>query len=235
MARLNPLTAFIAVAVLAANGEASADQTAVPTAPSDRPTTGEAGHDPWSYEIRAEVLPASYRWSRITEPFPQAYVANGSLYFNLGLGLRAIAETGHGILVDGAYRLDADFDGINAEESFPIRFSVGHVGYAFRYVGRRSLRDHRAWAITPHAALSAGVARKLAFPGLTELPTRSAVVGARIGVDFDLHVHRFFLGWSVSYEVLRHTKGVLTRSQFLAWNFIPILRIGVNFGRRVQR
>lgn len=238
MASLNPLApAFVTLAMLVATADASADQTAVAPAPSDPPTVAEAEHAPWSYEVRADLFPVSYRWSHVDEPFYRADIAGKSLYFSTGLGFRAISSEGHGVLVDGQYRIDGDWDGLSQEDEYLIRFGVAHLGYAYRYVGHRSRHPRRAWAITPHAALSAGAASKFGYVRGRDdvIPDRSPVFGARVGVDFDLHIQRFFLGWGVSYEILHHTQGALTRSSFLAWNVIPILRIGVNFGKRVQR
>lgn len=238
MARLDKLAPLlIALAFLVSTARASADEAADPAIQIDRPSMPEREHDPWSYEVRADLLPVSYRWSHIREPFYRADIAGRSLYFNVGLGLRTISTEGHGVLIDGQYRIDGDWDGLSQEDEYLIRFGVTHLGYAYRYVGRRSLNPRRAWAITPHAALSAGVASKFGYVRGRDdvISDRSPVLGARVGVDFDLHVQRFFLGWGVSYEILHHTKGALTRSSFLAWNVIPILRVGVNFGRRVQR
>ncbi|MGB5809094.1 MAG: hypothetical protein WBG86_01115 [Polyangiales bacterium] len=185
-----------------------------------------------SYELRAELFSASNRWSHITQPFIDDDIAARSLYFTVGLGLRVFTERGHGLLLDGQYRFDSDFDGVAQEQSEPVRFGVAHVGYAYRYVARRSLRSRRTWAITPHGALSGGAAIG-EFDDIDGIPRRSPVFGARVGIDFDLHIHRFFLGWGLSYEILRHTKGVMTRSSFFAWSVIPIFRMGVNFGRRI--
>ncbi|MEM7135004.1 MAG: hypothetical protein AAF500_00415 [Myxococcota bacterium] len=191
----------------------------------------------FSYEVRAQIFNPSYRWSDVGSlEYPHTIGAK-SLYFSPGLGFRLISAAGHAVIVDGDYRFDADFDGYaTVEDSFPIRFGVAHAGYAYRHITR--LRPpsarRRSWTVAPHAAFSAGVARKMAYRGLDGIPGRSPVIGARVGLDLDLHFRSFFLGWSLSYEFLHHISGGLTRSNFLTWNFIPLFRMGVNFGRKVQ-
>ncbi|MGB5809676.1 MAG: hypothetical protein WBG86_04045, partial [Polyangiales bacterium] len=140
-------------------------------------------------------------------------------------------------LLDGEYRLDTDFDGIFDETHYPITFGVAHAGYAYRYVAgrRRQSSRVRVWTITPHASVAAGAARSTANVYMPVIPTRSPVVGARVGLDLDLHVNRFFLGCSLAYEFLHHTRGPLTRSNFFSWNVVPVFHMGVNFGRRVRR
>lgn len=208
------------------------------------PTSAQPPADPSvSFELRAQLFSPSYRWSNDLYDFGQgelhaAEVAERSLYFSPGLGLRVFSSRQHGLLVDGEYRFDSDLDVIflDMEDTYRIRFGVAHVGYAYRYVIRPPRRpERRAWALTPHVSLAAGRARKLDYLSHELIPERSPVVGVRVGVDLDLHVQRFFVGWSLRYEYLRHTKGELRYSHFLSWNAIPFFRIGADIGRRVQR
>lgn len=204
------------------------------TTPAETDAATEAR---FSYEVRAQLFGPSYRWSDVNGLGYPYDIAAKSLYFSPGAGFRLLGTRGHGFLVDGDYRFDADADGyLTVEDSFPIRFAVAHAGYAYRHIA--SLRPpnarRRTWSVTPHAAFSAGVARKMGYDSRDAIPARSPVIGARVGLDLDLHLNRFFLGWSFSYELLHHTKGSLARSNFLAWNAIPLFRIGANFGRKVQ-
>lgn len=194
-----------------------------------------------SYELRAQLFSASYRWSNELyevgqrERYP-ADAAEQSLYFTPGLGLRVFSSRQHGLLVDGEYRFDFDVDGwFSVEEDYRIRFGVAHVGFAYRHVIHPRRRpDRRAWAVTPHVSAAAGRARNLDL-WHDFIPEKSPVVGVRVGIDLDFHVKRFFMGWSLGYEYLRHTKGELRYSHFLSWNAIPFLRIGVDLGAPVQR
>jgi len=72
-------------------------------------------------------------------------------------------------------------------------------------------------------------------PGARSGASFPCVVGFRVGFDIDLHLQRCFLGWGFSYEYLAHTRGSIRYSHFLAWNLIPVFRMGVVIGRRVQR
>lgn len=222
------LVLSLALSMLFGPGPVAADD--------DLPATSANG-EAWSYEVRAQLFSPSYRWSKISPPSPITRAAERSLYLSPGLGFRAIADEGHAILVDGDYRLDFDVDGISDEDEFRIVFGVAHVGYGYRYVAGRAgpPRPLRTWTITPHVSLAAGAARKQKREDLSDIPRRSPVVGARVGVDFDLRVEEFFVGWTLSYEALLHTRGGLQWSHFLAWNAIPIFRMGFSFGHSVER
>lgn len=63
---------------------------------------------------------------------------------------------------------------------------------------------------------------------------RSPVVGARFGLDIDLYIKRFFMGWTLAYDFLKHTKGPLRVSDFFSWNVIPVFAIGVALGAEMQ-
>jgi hypothetical protein len=56
-----------------------------------------------------------------------------------------------------------------------------------------------------------------------------------VGVNVDLHINRFFMGWALAYEGLAHLSGgPLKSSQFVAWTLIPVFRLGVDLGPRIQ-
>jgi len=61
------------------------------------------------------------------------------------------------------------------------------------------------------------------------------VLGGRVGVNVDLHINRFFMGWAVAYEGLAHLSGgPLKSSQFVLWTLVPAFRLGVDLGPRIQ-
>lgn len=195
-----------------------------------------------STEIRAGLFPPSFRWSNhLPTAAPFIDNAEKSLYFVPSLGVRFYPRGSHGATVDLDYRLDIDsgdpfciniFD--TCPDTFQIDFAVVHAGYAYRHIVESPKRPYRhAWAFTPHVSLATGVA--ISEHSVAGIPHSSAVVGGRAGFDIDLHLRRFFLGWSFSYEILGHTRGSIHYSQFFAWNAIPIFRIGGVIGRRVQR
>lgn len=193
-----------------------------------------------STEIRAGLFPASFRWSNHL-PAAAAFIDNAekSLYFVPSLGARFYPRGSHGAMVDLDYRFDSDTDSVcffsfDPCPTFQIDFAVVHAGYAYRHIVESPKSPYRrAWAFTPHVSLAAGVA--ISEHSVDGIPHSSAVVGGRAGFDIDLHLQRFFLGWSFSYEILGHTRGSIHYSQFFAWNAIPIFRIGGVIGRRVQR
>ena len=88
--------------------------------------------------------------------------------------------------------------------------------------------------MTPHASLSAGASYSSGSGRLAFLSEQSPVVGARFGVDLDLHINRFFMGWTLRYEVLKHTRGSIGVSHFLSWNVIPVFAMGAVIGGKVQ-
>ncbi len=54
-------------------------------------------------------------------------------------------------------------------------------------------------------------------------------------MNVDLHVDRFFFGWAVEYEGLKHLSGTpLDSSHFIRWTLIPVFRIGVDLGPKIQ-
>lgn len=188
-----------------------------------------------SYELRAQVFTPSYRLSRFNTTNRYTDDTSRDLYFSPGLGFRVVAKRGHALLVDGEYRFPSNIAiSLDGRVYAPIRFGVAHLGYAYRFwAGRsRTPRRVRRWAITPHVALSSGAAQKRDGETVSGVPPRAPVIGARTGVDLDIHMGRVFLGWTFSYEYLHHTRGTLTQSNFFVWNLLPLLRIGVNFSGR---
>jgi len=60
------------------------------------------------------------------------------------------------------------------------------------------------------------------------------LIGARVGADFDIHMCRFFMGWSLSYEVLRHSLGAMHWSRFTTLSILALARFGFTLRQRVQ-
>lgn len=204
-------------------------------------TSARADERSLSTEIRAGVFAPSFRWSNRL-PAAATFVNNAekSLYFVPSLGARFYARRGHGGTIDLDYRFDSDTDSTclfalsTCPATFQIDFAVVHTGYAYRHIVESPKSPYRrAWAFTPHVSLATGVA--ISEHIAAGIPARSPVVGGRIGFDIDLHLQRFFLGWSFSYEILGHTRGSIRYSQFFSWNAIPVFRIGGVIGRRVQK
>lgn len=205
-------------------------------------TSARADDGLLSTEIRVGVFAPSFRWSnRLADTERFFDNAEKSLYFAPSLGARFYPRGAHGVTVDADYRIDTDPDSIclisfggPCPLSFRIPFAVAHAGYAYRHIVESPRAPYRrAWAFTPHVSFSAGAA--LSEHDAAGIPRRSPVVGGRAGFDIDLHLDRFFLGWSFSYEILAHTRGSIHYSHFFAWNAIPVFRVGGLIGRRVQR
>ena len=97
---------------------------------------------------------------------------------------------------------------------------------------KTGIRSGTAGALTPHASLSAGAAFNELRGGGVVVRDRSPVVGGRVGFDVDLHINRFFLGWSFRYEGLAHTQGAVRASHFLSWNLIPVFQMGASMTAR---
>ena len=187
-----------------------------------------------STELRFRIFAPSYRWSQLESTATLPSNGLSSFHFVPAVGVRFYPKNGHGALADVDYRMDLDADrGFFSGEYALTNFTVAHVGYAYRYV-IPSEPGRRAWALTPHASLSAGAS--FTEPRLTNASflERSPVVGGLFGFDVDLHIKRFFLGWTVRYEILRHSKGSLRLSQFVSWNVIPLFAMGAVIGRKVQ-
>jgi hypothetical protein len=161
------------------------------------------------------------------------------LYFGPGVGVRVfIKQPHHGLIVDFDYMVDTDVDSVNKLSVWKTDFAVARVGYAYRFI--RHANDKMTWAFTPHASLSAGGTINRDEPNLPgpieeAFSARSAVVGGRVGVNVDLHINRFFMGWAVAYEGLKHISGApLGGSHLLKWTLVPVFRIGVDLGPKIQ-
>jgi hypothetical protein len=194
--------------------------------------------DSLSVEIRVQVFAPSYRWSSLETAFDVPSSAGQSFYFVPALGARFYSKSGHGALVDADYRFDMDADTFLDffGTTSTTDFTVAHAGYAYRHVvASRRDPERLAWALTPHASLSAGAAFNELRGGGIVIRDRSPVVGGRVGFDIDLHIDRFFLGWSFRYEGLAHTQGAVRASHFLSWNLIPVFQMGAVIGRKVQK
>jgi hypothetical protein len=203
--------------------------------------TSAAHADSLSTELRFRVFTSSYRWSSFSsDAVAPPESGKRSLYVVPALGVRFYPKNGHGVLVDVDYRFDMDVDRnapflciFNCPPYFVTEFAVAHAGYAYRHVIPSPREPERlAWVLTPHVSVSAGAS----FSTQTGVSAveRSPVVGGRLGFDVDLHIKRFFLGWTLRYEFLRHTRGSLRTSHFLSWNVIPAFAMGAVIGRKVQ-
>lgn len=186
-----------------------------------------------SAELRFTIISPSGRWSRVDfRNETLATHSKRSLYFGPGIGARIfIKQPHHGLLADFDYRVDTDVDSINSLSKWKTDFAVARVGYAYRFI--RHANEKMVWTFTPHASFSAG-----GSVDRTRSPVfsrRSAVLGGRVGVNVDFHIQRFFMGWAVEYEGLRHlVEGPIITSHFLLWTLLPIMRIGVDLGPRLQ-
>ena len=220
---------FLGPATQAQAEETSADAEETPADAEE--TSGHA--EKTSVELRFTLVSAAARWSPVDSPFPQLTThAKRSVYFGPGVGVRVfIKQPHHGLLVDFDYRIDTDVDTANVlEGDWRIDFAMAHVGYAYRFLRRAN--ERMTWAFTPHASFSAGGSINR---NKTTCPTSSAVLGGRVGVNVDFHIKRFFMGWAVEYEGVRVIRGgPIKAAHFLRWTLIPVFRIGVDLGPRIQ-
>jgi len=195
-----------------------------------------------SSELRFRFFTTSYRWSSYRSgaiDLPDS--GKQSLYLVPALGVRFYPKNGHGVLVDVDYRLDIDLDSdaeflciFDCPPRLWTEFVVAHAGYVYRYViGTPRQSGRLVWTFTPHASVAAGASYTEGSEPFNQRE-QSAVVGARFGLDVDLHIKRFFMGWTLRYEVLKHTKGSLRLSHFVSWNVIPAFAIGAVIGREVR-
>ena len=193
-----------------------------------------------STELRFRLLTTAYRWSSY-RPEAASLPAPGkrSLHLVPALGARFYSRSGHGALVDVDFRGDMDLDrgdgflSLSPPPTLQTDFVVAHAGYAYRHVIQPRGQQRFAWALTPHASVAAGASfseESIPFG----IRRQSPVVGARFGLDIDLHIHRFFMGWTLRYEFLHHTQFPLRSSHFLSWNVVPVFAIGADIGRKVQ-
>lgn len=225
-----------------------ADDAGVEVAPTPREARKPGS---FSSELRFELAAYAFRWSSyVPERSGLPDYGKRSLHFVFGLGVRFYPKSPHGVLLDLQYLLDADADSPPGPGWFCLvdcppdlrlqtHFTLVHVGYAYRHVVTGPRDPGRlAWAFTPHASLSAGLSDT--EPGIDTSPefnvtsSSSPVVGARFGIDVDLHIKRFFMGWTLRYEVLKHTKGPLRATQLLSFNIVPVFHLGAVLGAKVQ-
>ena len=128
--------------------------------------------------------------------------------------------------------MDTDVDSTYSNtEGWTTDLVVARVGYGYRFI--KHANEKMAWAFTPHGSFSAGASinrnRRETYSA------SAAVVGGRVGVNVDVHIRRFFMGWAVSYEGLAHLSGgPLRSSHLISWTLIPVLRLGVHLGPTIQ-
>jgi hypothetical protein len=187
-----------------------------------------------SVELRFVISSPSARWSVVDErPGVDSFHSRQSLYFGPGIGVRVFPkQPHHGVIVDVQYSFDTDLDSIHVTPgSWRTDFVIARVGYGYRFI--KHANEKMTWAFTPHGSFSAGAAINRTNSGRD---TASApVLGGRVGVNVDLHIERFFMGWALAYEGLAHLSGgPLNSSQFVSWTLIPVFRIGVDLGPRIQ-
>jgi len=195
----------------------------------------------FSAELRFRLFTTAYRWSSYRSDvvdLPDS--GRRSLHLVPSFGARFYTKHDHGVLVDVDYRFDMDVDSnavflciFDCPPRLWTEFVVAHVGYAYRYVIPSRRTGRITWTLSPHASIAAGSSYSQGG-GFLDVSSRSPVVGARFGVDVDLHIKRFFMGWSLQYEILKHMDGPLRLSHFLSWNVVPVFAIGAVLGRKVQ-
>lgn len=184
-----------------------------------------------SFELRGRLPASTLRLSRpVEEPQFRADGLDSAFYFGLGMEMRAFAESGHGLFANVEYRCDVLLSEIisNENHSVDTSMTVGHLGYARRFVFRRHPNSRFFFAITPHIGASIGVQR-MKSNSRGDIDLNTAVLGARSGVDFDFHHGRFIFGWGLSYEFLTQTNGPLDQSHYISTNFVPYTRLGISF------
>lgn len=225
--------AVVVVGLLSGSFQPVAAQGVVP---EDQPESDRS----LSTELRFRVFTAAYRWSTYrSEAASLPDPGKRSLHLVPAVGARFYPRSGHGVLVDVDYRIDMDIDRENGFLSWSrpptleTDFVVAHAGYAYRHIIQPRGQQRLAWTLTPHASVAAGASfsdESIPFG----IRRQSPVVGARFGLDIDLHIHRFFMGWTLRYEFLHHTEFPLRSSHFLSWNVAPVFAIGADIGRKVQ-
>lgn len=187
-----------------------------------------------SIELRFVIFSPSLRWSVIEEREGiDAFHSRQSMYVGPGIGVRVFPkQPHHGVIVDAQYSVDTDVDTkFSTREGWRTDFMVARVGYGYRFI--KHANEKMAWAFTPHASFSAGASinrnRRESYAA------SAPVLGGRVGVNVDVHIRRFFMGWAFAYEGLAHLSlGPLKSSQFLGWTLIPAFRLGVDLGPRIQ-
>lgn len=234
---LGKLALASAVVLLATTSMASAGEA--PTAPQQTPAGTEASAEPvdadaTSIELRFVVFSPSARWSRVDERGSvDTFHSKQSLYFGPGIGVHVFPkQPHHGVIVDTQYSLDTDVDKKYSDrDGWRTDFIMARVGYGYRFI--RHTNEKMVWAFTPHASLSTGASINRDQGG--DFTTSAPLLGGRVGVNVDLHINRFIMGWAFAYEGLAHLSGgPLLSSHFVSWTLIPVFRIGVDLGPRIQ-
>lgn len=231
----------VALALLVALAVASyaVAQEAAP-APNEAPAREAPTDHRTFYELRFTVMTLSTRWSRVGQANELLVLhAERSLYFGPGIGARFfIKQPHHGFIVDFDYLVDTDVDSLNSESKWRTDVALARVGYAYRFIRQGAAK--MTWAFTLHGGFSAGGSINRSEGGFggpvaDAFSPRSAVIGGRVGVNVDIHIQRFFMGWALEYEGLRHVTGApLESSHLVRFTLVPVFRVGVDLGPKVQ-
>ena len=224
----------VLVALLLASSAEAQDKATEAEAPSGSEPAAESKRT--SAELRITILSPSGRWGKVDARTDRlTRHSERSLYYGPGLGARIfIKQPHHGLLAEFDYRLDTDIDSINSDSAWKTDFVLGRIGYAFRFF--RHANRKMTWSFTPTASFSFGGVIDRNEGRLGDwVSARGMVVGGMVGMNIDLHIERFFFGWAVEYEGLKHLSGEpLISSHFIRWTLIPVLRIGVDLGPPIQ-
>jgi hypothetical protein len=234
---LRNLTLALVGSLLTLTATAKADETSGDTKETSsgaEASSAPADAERTSVELRFVVFSPSLRWSVVEEREGiDAFHSRQSLYVGPGIGVRVFPkQPHHGVIVDAQYSVDTDVDTkFSDREGWRTDFIVARVGYGYRFV--KHANEKMAWAFTPHGSFSAGASinrnRRESYA------TSAPVLGGRVGVNVDVHIRRFFMGWAFAYEGLAHLSlGPLKSSQFIAWTLIPAFRLGVDLGPSIQ-
>lgn len=231
------LVLALAGSLLVLTATAKADETssdAKETTSGAEASSARTQAERTSVELRFVISSPSGRWSVVEERSGvDAFHSKQSLYFGPGIGVRVFPkQPHHAVIVDAQYSLDTDFDShFSNRDAWRTDFVVARVGYGYRFI--KHSNEKIVWAFTPHGSLSAGASINRTANGAYE--ASAPVLGGRVGVNVDIHIERFFMGWAFAYEGLAHLSGgPLKSSQFVAWTLIPVFRLGVDLGPSIQ-
>ena len=220
--------------VLSSTADADETSTDMKEASAGAEASSARADERTSVELRFVVFSPSARWSIVDERGNvDAFHSRQSLYFGPGIGVRVFPkQPHHGVIVDAQYSMDTDVDSKYSDrDGWRTDFIMARVGYGYRFI--RHTNEKMVWAFTPHGSLSTGASINRNQSG--DYTTSGAVLGGRVGVNVDLHINRFIMGWAVAYEGLAHLSGgPLQSSQFVLWTLVPVFRIGVDLGPTIQ-
>ncbi|MCA9531557.1 MAG: hypothetical protein KC543_15615 [Myxococcales bacterium] len=162
------------------------------------------------------------------------------IYLDAALGVRVFPHGPHGLLLDYEARWIPPLNWLAIDLGPPSSAEwdshTVHVGCAYRWVvyDHRRPERHLAFAITPHASVAVGAALvdpdSCPEPCLKEAKRWSPLVGARVGVDADMHFGRFLMGSTLTYELRAPTRGPVAYTHFVGWKAVPFIRAGVVLG-----